>query len=295
MLVYKLGLADQKIKVSLRSPIDVDSGIDIDYIDYNGNLLKSTKYSILLNTWTLSSNAGAGTQNPKQLSLTNYANLTTGKYFLINGNMYERIGISYHDGVKAVLSYPISTFFPTGSALVPAFFNLTVPQEVVENETKFTAKIQYIDVFGNVIGYYSDGYVTKNPALNPATIEDIEKIWPQLGNMQQTGSIGREEMAEKLDSAWNSVISRIMSVGIMPEQVHAVTLLKEIVIYEFAKILSLSGNDPTGQKNPFDFGDKVEQILKNKWNEFFNTEQFIDTDKNNKKTEQMMFGRRVEW
>ncbi len=294
MQALKKGMANQIIKISFRTPVDESEKLNISFIDYDGNVIKDTEYTVSLLSWSLTQPAGAGTQNPKQIILSNYSGLLSDRYFIINEAFYEKVKVLYTDGTKAVLAYPITTYFGSGSVLKPAFFNAIIPAEVVENEKKITAKIQYLDVFGNIVGYYIDVYVTQNPALNPATLDDIEKVWPQILNMQQPNA-GKEEMAEKLDAAWNSVTSRLLSAGIFPEQVHAVTLLKEIVVYEFAKLLALSGSDPTGQKNPFDFSEKVTAILNAKWDEFFTTKQYVDTNKTNKKDEPMMHGRRVEW
>ena len=286
MLVLTQAKASQTMTILLRAPLwasDRDVNVKID--DYSGNTLSDATFAHTLANWTNSVACGKGTSDPKVVTLASIAfgdpsqNITVGTYFITSAyGQFERLKVVAVEATRVILAAPVKLKYDAGSVITPASLVYTVPDAAVVKECKINAYVRYYTANGKLASYNVDGYVDLHPVGCPITVDDVYKCWPQLENMGQTINAGMDEMQEKVDVVWDNVRSRLLSVGLTPEMMLAVAVLKQVCLYEFAATLALGGVDPTGNNGSIAFSELIQPVLSRKWIELFSTSQFIDKE-----------------
>lgn len=306
MLVLTKAKSGQTMSILFREPLwSTDRTVNVKIDNYSGTELSDASSTHTLANWVTSAVCGKGTSDPKIINLSsivygtapNTVNISVGSYFIVSAyGQFERVKVVAVEATRVILAAPAKLQYAVGSVLTPAYMVYTIPDAVVVDECKFNCYVRYYIANGRAISFNVDGYVAEHPVGCPVTVDDMYKAWPQLENMGQTINAGLDEMQEKVDLVWDNVRSRLMSVGITPEMMKAVAVLKQVCIYEFAQMLALGGIDPSGQNNVVNFNEMIQNILVKKWNELFATEQFVDKDNTSiQPTTPTMEGRRVEW
>lgn len=297
MWVLKTLQTGQTLTIDLREPLwTTEDAITVIVTDYEATELDANEATYSANTWTTAAACGRGTGDPKVMTVSDDTDLTVGKYFLVAaaGN-WEKVQVVSVNANRVELATPLSSAYAAGATLKPATATYEAAADVVAEEVQFTVNVQYYISGGRSVSYNLDGYVSDAPAGCPVALDDIYRIWPQLKATQQTITYG-QEMQEKLDAAWDSVRSRLASKSYKAEQFKAVSALRHVTMYEFAALLAIGGEDPTGNKDPVQFGDRIDRLLQAKWNELFLTEQFVDIDETGVSSDtQNMDGRKIEW
>ena len=307
MLVLTQSKANQSMTILLRAPLWAsDRTVNVKIDNYSGVNLTDESVTHTLASWTTSAACGKGTSDPKVINLSSITygtppdtvtTISVGSYFITSAyGQYERVKVVAVESTRVILAAPAKLAYATGSVLTPAYLVYTIPSAAVVDEAKINVYVRYYGANGRLLSYNLDGYVASHPVGCPITVDDVYKCWPQLENMGQTINAGMDEMAEKVELVWDNVRSRLLSVGITPEMMKAVAVLKQVCLYEFGAMLAVGGVDPSGQNNVSQFNELIQSILIKKWNELFVTEQFVDKDETGvKSATPQMEGRRVEW
>jgi len=298
MLVLKMSKSGQTMNINLREPLSTtDSNVYIKIVNYENVTLSDETEPFSSDSWATSATAGRTTGNPKEVTLTSTTNLVPGQYFILSTTgHYEKINVvSVESATKVILANGLAHMYVSGSEVIPATVLYTIPAAVVAAECEFVANISYYNFNDKLIAYNDDGVVSENPAGCPLCKEDIFAIWPNLQDMQNTLTF-RTDIDNKLESVWNGIRSKLLSVGVKPEAFKSVDILKQVCIYELALTLALGGIDPRGISQPKEFETSIDAILERKWNELYNTKQFVDKDNTGVQTEtQIMTGRRIDY
>jgi len=304
MLVLKTLKSGQIITIQLRAPLATGGEPALVFTNYTGSELDTGTATYDDTEWTTSSAAGRGVATPKLASLVapgeGQAAILPGPHFLIaTAGHWEKVTVISASSTQAVLAEPPKLAYPTGSKLMQAEATYEVPEAAVAAEADFSLNVSYFCGEKNeLVAYNEEGTITATPALCPVSVSDVYKIWPQLANVQALNTAGTE-VQERLDAVWENVRSTILTIGQRPEQFKATSALKQVVIYEFALQLALGGIDPTGQGQASAFRDMIASTLKQKWDQFYTTKQFVDQANNSAKSSsedtQRMVGRSISW
>ena len=301
MIVCKTGLCGQILQIQLRAPLTAEGDVSVVVMDYDGDTLSDDTASAPSASWTTTAAAGRGQSDPRILtyvlgSEAGDAAPAPGWYFLsASDGSFEKVRVISSTSTRIVCGAPIKLAYPIGSVLTPAVINYVIPDEVVVEETQITVNVSYVQNDGRLTAYNEEGYVSDAPAGNPVTVDYMLQAYPQLQGMEQILGAA-DEFQVKLDHVWDSVRSRLISSGLVPEQFRAVAALQQVVCYEFLLQLSLGGADPTGKGDPNAYAERIDAILERKWNELFVTKQFIDQEQTKKHDDmQRGLGRRIEW
>jgi hypothetical protein len=287
MIVLKKSVSDQLFRITLRTPLYVgNENIYIKIDDYDGNNLVDDTLAMGEDTYSTSGTAGKGTANPKIIAVEDATGATTGRYFISNGAMWEKIHVVNVDFTlnKIYVDAALKNSYPVGATITPASIDYTIPDLVVAEEIQFVCNWGYFNVNGQYIGQNEEGYVNKNPVLCPVSEEDILKVWPQLTAIQSAQTASNEN-EDRLETVWANVRSKLAASGHTAEQFKAVSGLKQIIILEFGYLLGLSGIDPTGGANPSDFRDMIRKDLRGKWDDLWTSEAYVERNSDTKKSD----------
>lgn len=306
MIVCKTALENQKMRIHLRSPLASAGTVSVIIMDYDGTTLSEGATAPLEDSWTLTAGAGRGTSDPRILQHIQGEGTgnppvppplpTPGWYFLEGADgSIEKVRVISATATRITCSAPVKLAYPSGSILSPAVVEYTIPEDAVASAASITANVSYVQKNGALTAYNEEGYVSDAPAGNPLSVDYLLQAYPQLESMTQIAG-SPEEFQLKLDHVWDGVRSRLLSMGLSPEQFKAVAVLRQVVVYEFLLQIALGGTDPTGAKDSSAYAERIDGILERKWSELHTTKQFIDQEKSDKHNDlQRGLGRRIEW